>query len=83
MTSSITVKIRLREGEYGPAGRFEFPDRSVLDKLLESFTQSETGRFRIHSFNNILVCREFPEEFKVFLSGKAKMLGLELVFSCV
>lgn len=80
MVEKIIVKVHLRDGEYGRAGRFEFPDRATLNRFLESFIPSETGRFRLHSFNNVVVSREFPEEFKTFLISKGGELGLEVAF---
>lgn len=83
MVEKIVVKLHVREGEYGYAGRFEFPNNKYLFKILESMPINEQKQYWFYSFNNILVSGKYSEDVKKFIRETALKLGFDIEFVMV
>ena len=73
----IKVILHVREGEYAPVGRFEFPNNDIIFELLTSSFPREK-KYKFHHFNNVLVSKNYSEEVEKFLIDEARRLGYTL-----
>ncbi len=73
----IKVILHVREGEYAPVGRFEFPNSDLVFEILTSSFPREK-KYRFHHFNNVLVSKNHSEEVEKFLLDEARKLGYTL-----
>lgn len=74
----IKAILKIREGEYSPVGRFEFPHPYYIHRILESTSIEEQKKYVFHHFNNILVSKKYSKEVEKFLIEGAKSAGFEL-----
>lgn len=81
MNEKIKVKIGIREGEYGPAARFEFPSNEHIFRILEAImTMKGQDKYHFYFFNNVLVLRRYSEDVKEFLKEGAKRADYDIEF---
>ncbi|HDH41867.1 MAG TPA: hypothetical protein ENG12_05660 [Candidatus Altiarchaeales archaeon] len=73
----VKVILHVREGEYAPVGRFEFPNNDIIFELLTSSFPREK-KYKFHHFNNVLVSKNYSEEVEKFLIDEARRLGYTL-----
>ncbi|RLI88876.1 MAG: hypothetical protein DRO62_02880, partial [Candidatus Altiarchaeales archaeon] len=73
----VGVILHVREGEYAPVGRFEFPNNDIVFELLTSSFPREK-KYKFHHFNNVLVSKNYSEEVEKFLIDEARKLGYTL-----
>lgn len=80
MAEEIQVRFRIREGEHGEVARFEFPEPRHIFEILENTSPEEQKKYISHTFDNILVSREYSQELLKFLLAGAKKAGFEIKF---
>ncbi|RLI94289.1 MAG: hypothetical protein DRO92_03120 [Candidatus Altiarchaeales archaeon] len=76
----ILVEFYIREGEYSPVCRFEFPHQSFIYSILESTPVNEQKKYKFYFFNNILVSNNYSKDVLKFLKKGAKKAGFEIEF---
>lgn len=73
----VRVVLHVREGEYSPVGRFEFPSNDIVFELLSSSFPREK-EYGFYHFSNILVSTSYSENVDKFLIEEAGRLGYVL-----
>ncbi|HEX54861.1 MAG: hypothetical protein DRO94_02085 [Candidatus Altiarchaeales archaeon] len=80
LEGKVTVEFHVREGEYGPVCRFEFPSNEHIFRLLSEAPLEERKRFNFYLFDNILVAHNYSEDVFDFLQRAARNVGFEIEF---
>ncbi|OYT53366.1 MAG: hypothetical protein B6U72_05885 [Candidatus Altiarchaeales archaeon ex4484_2] len=76
----VPVKFSIREGEYSPVGRFEFPHHDFIYDILESTSVDEQKKHGFYFFKNVLISKNYSNDVKVFLERGARKAGFEIEY---
>lgn len=73
----VQVLRHIREGEIGPAARYEFPDNATIFELMMIASEAEK-KYRLYFFDNVLVASVYTPETDNFLIEAGKRAGYTL-----
>jgi hypothetical protein len=73
----VQVIRHIRDGEVGPAARYEFPDNATIFELMMTASEAEK-KYRFYFFDNILVASVYTPAADDFLIEAGKRAGYAL-----
>jgi len=80
LEGTVTVEFHIREGEYGPVCRFQFPSNEHLFRLLDSAPLEERKKYNFYLFNNVLIANNYSRDVFDFLQKSARNVGFNIEF---
>ncbi|HIE34065.1 MAG TPA: hypothetical protein EYP86_02870 [Candidatus Altiarchaeales archaeon] len=80
LEGTVIVEFHIREGEYSPVCRFQFPSNEHLFRLLDSAPLEERKKYNFYLFNKVLIANKYSRDVFDFLQKSARNVGFNIEF---